>query len=354
MAQQLNTEECQLLLSGYTRCNYSEVIPEVLISLLTKFFNLWQHVRVTTNSITKFCNLDENQYSIIPLPAVSYHDELFRCRLVCYNIGNSSSNLPIGQALFLQIALPEDIEHIGGWFRIAADDEHNYYTYKRLEQEKVDDEDAVQWVVAANLCGPAILFRDFSYLIEIRQMKYSKFSEFDDVDTLRPLKQHERYQWIIEESLLSKLKTLQSDLESDSGCIKTICTTAVDGWMLVAGFYDDKELSIGIAEAYRPLNMFRLKLRADVCCSINKITGSSANVESTKEIADGIGGFKTLDEPYFYLFGTGTYRDDYKDASSVSFNIQWEITQLWSKGTASPIPKAKWTQKGICDSECEK
>lgn len=335
MSVDLTSKQCDKLLCGYIRANYSAEsekpsFPIAIIALITSFFNLWQHFSLTDDQVQKLQVISPNNDVIIPFHTFWIRKFPIQLRLKATLLHESSACSPEIK-LKVEYVRPDGVRFIGGYF-FSGHREPNYITFQYCRS------------VNGYLCEFKViklsetnLLSDlgFFFCCDIRQIKFvENETNFHDLDTLPPLKGKGRQQWSVEEEQLEDWFERTSSLPGGTEA------SANGNWKMY--LYPDPEsgeIHFQVWHPFVPLDIegYRLKVTGKCTIEAEDYEGEAETYYS------GFGKTKALYWSYQGVnFYTGIARNVLSRAYHLKMEIEWEIVAVITKsdsGSDEPCHK---------------
>ena len=325
MPRCFTTPECELILSGYSRHNYSNwsLIPAAIISLMSSFYNLWRHFRLTEEKLQDLRQLSVNQYLSIHITTVSIQNISFELILAVFHVPEPVEDCDV-EFVFTYFC-PKDVEWIGGYFEsLLPNSECQQVSYQRSWEYNTDCvmDDGVMFLdefgsMPLSKCK-SLTELQFSIYFDVQQIKYAEYAQSPHMDNLSPLKGSGRYQWILEDEDLSELQQswyIEKGIDGDIS----------DDWdMALVRESDENETWLRPIYPFIPLSVcgFHLQVKGSYVIKYKINSKEEGEIESSFEDTQSYG------TSGLSHFDTGITRDDIADALSITLYVQLEIVSI--------------------------
>ena len=336
MPRCFTTSECGLIASSYIRNNHSSwsSFPAAIISLMSSFFNLWRHFRLTEDTLQEVRQVSYDEILSIRFTTVTIEDISFQLLLTLSHepetVEDSDVELTDSDMEFadfdMQFAFavlcPDHVQWIGGYFEnFVPNSESTYVSYRRSLPPTDDGSTFLGEFDRMPLSKCKSLTElQLSIYFDVQQIKYTESAHLPHMDNLSPLKGSGRYQWIIEDEQLSELQQTWC-IEKDLDGIPDI---SGDWNMALTRETDDKEIFLNPIYPFIPLPVCELDLYVEGSYVIKY----KINPKEEREIEFSFEDTQTYDGHEVIQFETGITRNDLADVVSITFDVEWKIVKI--------------------------
>ena len=325
MPHVFTSHDCELILSGYTRCNYQEgSIPVAIISLMSSFFNLWQQYRLTAEQLKELNHISTEKALSIAFTNVAIENIPFQLVITAKVIAESTD-----VEMILDYVRPKGIEFIGGYFGCCL----RGFEYRRLYYSRsvmygqdgyLTDFDTIP-LSECNVLSDL----QFSVYFDVQQIKYTETAELCDFDNLSPLKGYGGCQLVIEGDELCKLRPLFF-IDANAGGNWTL-RLSLDEWS------GNDEIKLHPAHSFLPLSVWGFQLKLKGRCIITYKRNPTKYKLREKAGKTRLCGFEDTNHYSQGVvssgFGTGIRFDEISDISSITMDIEWRIISILTRDT---------------------
>lgn len=349
MTHVLTSRQCELILSGFTRHHYpnANAVPVAIITLMTTFFNMWQHFRFTKEQLEKLRNVSPDHETFILLHDVEIIPNIsislgIRVSVVYHSKINTGQydvhfSLDFAESMYISV--------IGGYFDIQwKRAEFGYVHFSRSIDHIYDGLVQLEEVMPLSECRSLTDFA-FSIYFDVQQIKFADWTGIENIDNLSPLRGCGRYQWIIEGEELLRLKRSQ------------YISVSMDGWNLFLSVKSHfvSNATLHLNASFKPLEVSGFETRITGMCTVTdercgngynlrRKAGKSRRIEFQSSGVH-LAGFCYSD------FEIDLDCKSISKASSITFEMEWEIVSV-NDLDCNAVDKSAWRDSGIC-MECK-